>query len=404
MKNQKGISTPFAILIVGVVAIIGFTIVFSYQYIWTPEEGVTLPLRIEKPKDETADWKTYRNEEYDFLISGFEIRHPENWHPSEISFLEIWFARSFPENSKEYVVIKISIVKDKYGKLVDPQSITNIESFKEKVGQIYMMGKIIEEGRKVNIEDIRGYKIIAELCVRGCRGYSDDQFAPFSIVYLMDDKNKKVYGVSYFEGISGVGSKKTIEEWRYYSEFKQILSTFKFIKIEKTVAQELTIEKIKNAKLLYFVGASEITEPVQYINGVYYRYKEGEEVRMGKGEGIPLTEAQKRGYNSKIQENNIAFGDLNNDGKKDAAVITGARTGGTGYDVDLQILINQQGNPQYITSKSLGDRVKINSISIQLGQIIIDMVTHGPNDAACCPTVEKIVKYELSKDELVEVE
>jgi len=48
MKNQKGISTSFAILTVGIIAIIGFAIFYSYQYIWTPEEEITT-YETEKP-------------------------------------------------------------------------------------------------------------------------------------------------------------------------------------------------------------------------------------------------------------------------------------------------------------------------------------------------------------------
>ncbi len=53
MKTQKGISTFFAILTVGIIAIIGFTILYSYQYIWTTEEGITVP-RIKMSEEEKA--------------------------------------------------------------------------------------------------------------------------------------------------------------------------------------------------------------------------------------------------------------------------------------------------------------------------------------------------------------
>jgi len=42
MKKQKGISTFFAILVVGIIAIMGFAIFYSYQYIWVPEEETTI--------------------------------------------------------------------------------------------------------------------------------------------------------------------------------------------------------------------------------------------------------------------------------------------------------------------------------------------------------------------------
>ena len=58
--------------------------------------------------------------------------------------------------------------------------------------------------------------------------------------------------------------------------------------------------------------------------------------------------------------------------------------------------------PKNIALTDLGDRVKINSLSIQAGKIIIDMVVHGPNDPACCPTVKKIATYTLVGNKLVE--
>jgi len=61
MKNKA--FSKISLLIILVVVISGG--IFLLQYLGTPKEEV---------KDETADWGTYRNEEY-----GYEIKYPNDW-------------------------------------------------------------------------------------------------------------------------------------------------------------------------------------------------------------------------------------------------------------------------------------------------------------------------------------
>ena len=70
---NKGISTPLAITIIIVLAVVLVGGVLSYQYYWLPKEEVKKS-ETETPKDETADWKTYRNTKY-----GYEIKYPNDW-------------------------------------------------------------------------------------------------------------------------------------------------------------------------------------------------------------------------------------------------------------------------------------------------------------------------------------
>jgi heat shock protein HslJ len=84
----------------------------------------------------------------------------------------------------------------------------------------------------------------------------------------------------------------------------------------------------------------------------------------------------------------MAFGDLNGDGVKDAVVVLVTNPGGSGTFYDLVAVLNRDGEPEHVATVSLGDRAKIQALSVESGQIVVRMITHGPNDPMCCPTQE----------------
>lgn len=145
-----------------------------------------------------------------------------------------------------------------------------------------------------------------------------------------------------------------------------------------SASRELTIKKLKN------IG--------------YYISTFGREVRLVGGafesHGTPLT--NNNYIRTSIGE--IVFGDLNGDGVDDAAVILISSGGGSGLFYDLSIVINNNGHPYTATSRSLGDRVQINSMSIESQMVIIDDVVSGPYDPACCPTLKTKSRYKLSEN------
>ncbi len=69
----------------------------------------------------------------------------------------------------------------------------------------------------------------------------------------------------------------------------------------------------------------------------------------------------------------------------------------------MKAVINDKGTPKHVASIKLGDRVKLRSVLIESGEITVDMVTHGPDDPMCCPTVEATQKYRLQGDTLVQL-
>lgn len=82
----------------------------------------------------------------------------------------------------------------------------------------------------------------------------------------------------------------------------------------------------------------------------------------------------------------FAYGDLNGDGKADAAVILAENQGGSGVFESVVAVLNKGGAPHQISSVQLGDRVLIKSTDISLGVIHLDMIVHGPSDPMCCPS------------------
>jgi basic membrane protein A len=93
--------------------------------------------------------------------------------------------------------------------------------------------------------------------------------------------------------------------------------------------------------------------------------------------------------------NSVAFGDLDGDGRADAVVVLITDPGGSGTFYDLVSVLEKQGEPVPVASTFLGDRIELESLRIENGQVIVDMVTQGPEDAQCCPTQQETRNYTI---------
>jgi heat shock protein HslJ/LysM repeat protein len=102
-----------------------------------------------------------------------------------------------------------------------------------------------------------------------------------------------------------------------------------------------------------------------------------------------------------LQPQDTAYGELN--GQPSAAVVLVTDPGGSGTFYHLAVVVNQDGAPANVATTLLGDRVEINSVSIENNQIKVDMVQAGPDDPLCCPSQQVVNTYELQGDQLVEV-
>jgi heat shock protein HslJ len=102
-----------------------------------------------------------------------------------------------------------------------------------------------------------------------------------------------------------------------------------------------------------------------------------------------------------ILSDRMAFG-YASDGQPLAAVILITNPGGSGTFYSLSAVVEQDGKPVNIATTLLGDRVRINSLAVKGDEIVVDMVTQGPDDPFCCPTQRVVQKYALQGDQLMQ--
>jgi heat shock protein HslJ len=96
---------------------------------------------------------------------------------------------------------------------------------------------------------------------------------------------------------------------------------------------------------------------------------------------------------------NIAVAKI--DDKDAAAVILVTDPDGSGTFYDLALLV--RGPEGWINQDVafLGDRIKIHSLAIVNDEIAINMTTHGPEDAMCCPTRQVVQRFVLNGHRLM---
>jgi hypothetical protein len=100
----------------------------------------------------------------------------------------------------------------------------------------------------------------------------------------------------------------------------------------------------------------------------------------------------------------VAWGDVDGDGHPEAAVVVATNTGGSGVFHNLAVVADVGGRPVNLAVAELGDRIKLNALTIDNEAIFVDMVTHGPGDPMCCPTRRVTRVYGYRDGELYLIE
>ena len=151
--------------------------------------------------------------------------------------------------------------------------------------------------------------------------------------------------------------------------------------VTPTTAQ-LTVDLLKNAQ--YQLGARDDHAVVQLTDG---KYQQGTDTTTLDFAHIDLSKF-------------TSVGDLLGDGINEAAAIFFENYGGSGVFGFLAIYTNVNGLPAFLSSTLIDDRPKINSITIEDGEVYLDAVIHGAEDLACCPALQTTRSYALVNNKL----
>ena len=158
-----------------------------------------------------------------------------------------------------------------------------------------------------------------------------------------------------------------------------------FVAVAPAAAGGVDAETMEILDNLAYTHTAVFTDTVVLVNGVYTETVVPDSVMANY---VELTDI-------------AAAGELN--GQPAVAVILVSGTGGSGIFYDLAVVTEVDGVWTNVATTTLGDRVVINSLAIENNQVVVDMITQGPDDPMCCPTQPVVVAYELQGSELVEV-
>jgi hypothetical protein len=114
--------------------------------------------------------------------------------------------------------------------------------------------------------------------------------------------------------------------------------------------------------------------------------------------------AQDSAAMTKVELSEQAFGDIDQDGFEDAAVTLLVESGGSGTFTYLALVLNEEGIAKPLPAVFLGDRIKVNSITIQSDSITVNLLTRDAGEPMSAePTIEEIQTFTLVDDQLTQV-
>lgn len=106
----------------------------------------------------------------------------------------------------------------------------------------------------------------------------------------------------------------------------------------------------------------------------------------GRYDGPPPTPGAASHPTLTLWEPAVVFGDVDGAPGSEAVAMLSSNSGGSGEFVYVAVFGVRDGTLANIGTAAVGDRNKLQSLWLQGGRIVMDVVEAGPKDPACCPT------------------
>lgn len=106
----------------------------------------------------------------------------------------------------------------------------------------------------------------------------------------------------------------------------------------------------------------------------------------GRYEGQPVEPGAASRPTAVLWEPTFHTSDLDGVIGSEALALLSSNSGGSGEFVYLAVFGMRDGAFANLATVPVGDRVRLQSLWLERGKVIMDVIEPGPNDAACCPT------------------
>ena len=129
-------------------------------------------------------------------------------------------------------------------------------------------------------------------------------------------------------------------------------------------------------------------------------YDEPLQLDQGQYEGEPFVPGGASRPTVRLLERPVSTGELNGEAGDEAAVLLLESSGGSGSFIYLAVVGLQDGEPVSLGTALVGDRSQVQGMTIEDSRVRLELLEHGPQDPACCPSRPVTQSWVLADDRL----